>query len=83
MVFHKSAVRGDHCSQKRKEHMSKTIKAIERHIGPNTAAQPLHSHERKLVAEWQSGVEILGHVQRKLRLAFAPAQSSPVATLSY
>jgi hypothetical protein len=51
-------------------------------MGPNTA-QPLHSYERKLVAEWQSGVEILGHVQRKLRLAFAPAQSPPVATLSH
>jgi len=63
--------------------MSRTIKAIERHMGPNTAAQPLHSYERKLVVEWQSGVEILGHVQRKLRLALAPAQSPPVATLSH
>jgi hypothetical protein len=63
--------------------MSRTIKAIERHMGTNTAAQPLHSYERKIVAEWQSGAEILGHVQRKLRLTFAPAQSPAIATLSH
>ena len=32
------------------------------------------NRERKLVAEWQSGVEILDRVQRKLRLSFAPTQ---------
>jgi len=83
IVFLKSAVSGDHYSQKRKEHMSRIIKAIERHMGPNTAAQPLHSCERKLVAEWQSGAEILGHVQRKLRLTFGPAQAPAGPTLSH
>ena len=79
--------------------MSRTIKAIERHmilpvrlgprsshIRPETAArqtpQPMQNGERKLVAEWQRGAEILGHAQRKLRLAFAPAQSPALATLS-
>jgi hypothetical protein len=80
--------------------MSRTIKAIERHmilpawraaasgrrrldLGPSrTAAQPVQSRERTLVAEWQRGAEILGHAQRKLRLAFAPAQSPALETLS-
>jgi len=72
--------------------MSRTIKAIERHmilpvrLGPRSsrlrpetaarqAAQPVQNGERKLVAEWQRGAEILGRAQRKLRLAFAPAHS--------
>jgi hypothetical protein len=79
--------------------MSRTIKAIERHmilpvrLGPRSsrlrpeatvrqAAQPMQNGKRKLVAEWQRGAEILGHAQRKLRLAFAPAQSPALATLS-
>ena len=79
--------------------MSRTIKAIERHmimpvrLGPRSsrlrpeatarqAAQPMQNGERKLVAEWRRGAEILGHAQRKLRLAFAPAQSPALATLS-
>jgi len=42
----------------------------------------MQNGKRKLVAEWQRGAEILGHAQRKLRLAFAPAQSPALATLS-
>ena len=42
----------------------------------------LQNGERKLVAEWQRGAEILGHAQRKLRLAFAPTLSPAVATLA-
>jgi len=73
--------------------MSRTIKAIERHMIPRSSrlrveaparqtAQPMRNGERKLVAEWQRGAEILGHAQRKLRLAFAPTQSPALATLS-
>jgi hypothetical protein len=73
--------------------MSGTIKAIERHMIPRSsrlrpeatawqAAQPMQNGERKLVAEWQRGAEILGHAQRKLRLAFAPTQSPALVTLS-
>ena len=73
--------------------MSRTIKAIERHMIPRSsrlrpeatarqAAQPTQNGERKLVAEWQRGAEILGHAQRKLCLALAPTQSPALATLS-
>ena len=62
--------------------MSRTIKAIERHMIPRSRVQPTPSGGRKLVAEWQRGAEILGHVQRKLRLAFAPAHSPAVVTVS-
>jgi hypothetical protein len=70
--------------------MSRTIKAIERHMilrlrpeaTASQAAQLMESRERKLVAEWQRGAEILGQAQRKLRLAFAPTQSPALATLS-
>ena len=74
--------------------MSRTIKAIERHMilpvrpgrrGDTDSSRGelgLQNGERKLVAEWQHGTEILGHAQRKLRLAFAPTQSPAVATLS-
>jgi hypothetical protein len=66
--------------------MSRTTKAIERHMIPRSrrlrpkatarqAAQPMQYCERKLVAEWQRGAEtVFGRAQRKLRLAFAPAQ---------
>ena len=46
------------------------------------AEQPMQNGDRKLVAEWQRGAEILGRAQRKLRLAFAPTQSPALATLS-
>jgi hypothetical protein len=73
--------------------MSRTIKAIERHMIPRSsrlcpeatarqAAQPMQNGQRKLVAEWQRGAEILGHAQRKLRLAFTPEQSPALATVS-
>jgi hypothetical protein len=74
--------------------MSRTIKAIERHmispvrLGPRSTIPPvrsktgrgelgLQSRASKLVAEWQQrGPETLsGHTLRKLRLAFAPAES--------
>jgi hypothetical protein len=49
--------------------MSRTIKAIERHMIPRSnsvrpeaaarqVAQPIQNGERKLVAEWQRGTEI-------------------------
>ena len=71
--------------------MSRTIKAIERHMIPRLSRlhreatarqgiQPAPNGERQLVAEWQRGVEILEHAQRKLRLTFAPTQSHAVAT---
>jgi len=63
--------------------MSETIKAIDPHMTPKTTAPPIPSRERKLVAEWQLGAEILGHAQRKLRLAFAPTQSPAFATLGH
>jgi hypothetical protein len=69
-----------------RKHMSRTIKAIERHMIPRSsrlrpqatarlATETVQPRERKLFAEWQRGAEILGHAQQKLRLAFAPAQS--------
>jgi hypothetical protein len=67
--------------------MSRTIKAIERHMilpvrSNSRRGEPgLQNRERKLVAEWQRGAEILGHVQRKLRLAFAPSQSAELGTV--
>ena len=77
--------------------MSGTIKAIERHMilpvrsGPESVRDSdlspneheLQSGGRKLVAEWQRGAEILGHAQRKLRLAFAPARTTAFAALSH
>jgi hypothetical protein len=99
IVFPKWAVRSRSFFTERKEHMSRTIKAIERHMIPKpsrlqsesdsnkaTARQatpPMGNGERKLSAEWQRGAEILGHGQRKLRLAFAPAQSPAFATLGH
>jgi hypothetical protein len=60
--------------------MSRTIKAIERHMIPRSTILSvrlgLQNAERKLVAEWQHGAEILGHAQQKLRLSFAQAQFS-------
>jgi hypothetical protein len=67
--------------------MSRTIKAIERHMilpvrSKTRGGEPeLQNGERKLVAEWQRGAEILGLAQRKLRLAFASAHSTTFATL--
>jgi hypothetical protein len=57
--------------------MSRTIKAIERHMIPRSTTQSIQYPERKVVAEWQQrGPEtISGLALRKLRLAFAPSQS--------
>ena len=71
---------------KRKEPMSRTIKAVERserdwrQATAHHVTQFMQMGERRLVAEWQSGAEVLGYAQRKLRLALAPAQSPGTAT---
>ena len=54
--------------------MSRTIKAIERHMIPQSKAVSVQSRAAKLVAEWQQrGPETLsGRALRKLRLALAP-----------
>ena len=78
--------------------MSRTIKAIERHMIPRPTIPPVRSANRtdssrgelglqprnsKLVAEWQRGLETLtGSAQRKLRLVFAPSQSTKLATIN-
>ena len=60
--------------------MSRTIKAIERHMISQAKVPPvqlgLQSRAAKLVTEWQQrGPETLsGHAFRKLRLALAPSQ---------
>jgi hypothetical protein len=67
--------------------MSRTIKAIERHMilpvrsGCQDDTDSSHG-ERRLVAEWQRGAEILGHTQGKLRLAFASSQSTNLARVN-
>jgi hypothetical protein len=66
--------------------MSRTIKAVERHMIPQDKVPPvrlgLQSLAAKLVAEWQQrGPETFsGHAFRKLRLALAPTQSVIIAT---
>ena len=75
--------------------MSRTFKAIERHLAsrPRPAVPPVRSQTRRgelglqpsapsLIAEWQErGPETLsGHALRKLRLAFAPTQSVTTAS---
>ena len=57
--------------------MSRTTKAIERHVIPQSKAVSVQSRAPGLVAEWQQrGPETLaGYALRKLRLALAPAQS--------
>jgi hypothetical protein len=67
--------------------MSRTIKAIERHMilparsgrGDTDSSRGelgVQPRDAKLVAEWQRGLEtVTGSAQRKLRLVFAPAQS--------
>jgi hypothetical protein len=65
--------------------MSSTIKAIERHMIPQSTVPPvrlgLQSRAATLVAEWQQrGPETLsGHALGKLRLALAPTQSATTA----
>lgn len=61
--------------------MSTTIKAIERHLIPQSTAVPVQPRALKLIAEWQQrGPETAsGHALRKLRLSFAPAHSALIA----
>jgi hypothetical protein len=64
LVFLKRASLGRsfRCSEKRKEHMSRTIKAIERHMIPRSRIQPAPNGEHNLVAEWQQrGPEAIGN----------------------
>ena len=61
--------------------MSRTIKAIERHMVPGPKHRIVQPFGRNLVGEWQQrGPEILsGHAFRKLRLVFAPPYSVTTA----
>jgi hypothetical protein len=68
--------------------MSRTIKAIERHMIRRSTIPPvrlvLQNGERKFVTEWQQRVPetLSGRMLRKLRLAFAPSQSAKLATVN-
>jgi len=64
--------------------MSGTIKAIERHMTPPSKREAVEPHAPKLVGEWQQrGPETFsGYGLRKLRLAFAPSQSTKLATVN-
>jgi hypothetical protein len=65
--------------------MSRTIKAIERHMIPRSTIPPvrlgLQPRDPKLVAEWQRGPEtFFERALRKLRSVFAPARTPATAT---
>lgn len=62
--------------------MSRTLKAIERHMTPSSKSDVVERSASKLIGEWQQrGPETLsGRMLRKLRLAFAPSQSTKLAT---
>ena len=64
--------------------MSRTLKAIERHMTQPSKSEVVEPHAPKLVAERQQrGPEtILGFALRKLRLVFAPSQSTKLATVN-
>jgi hypothetical protein len=64
--------------------MSRTIKAIERHIASRPRPAVVQPSASSLIAEWQQrGPETLsGHALQKLRLVFAPAHSPALASLS-
>jgi hypothetical protein len=64
--------------------MSRTLKAIERHMTTPSKREAVEPHAPKLVGEWQQhGPETLsGRMLRKLRLAFAPSQSTKLATVN-
>ena len=64
--------------------MSRTLKAIERHMTPPGKHEAVEPHALKLVGEWQQrGPETLsGRILRKLRSAFAPSQSTKLATVN-
>ena len=62
--------------------MSRTLKAIERHMTQPSKSEVVERSAAKLVGEWeQHGPETLSRrILRKLRLAFAPSQSTKLAT---
>jgi hypothetical protein len=62
--------------------MNRTIKAIERHMIPQSKAVSVQSRVPSLIADWQQrGPETLsGHALRKLRLSFAPLQAVTTAS---
>ena len=62
--------------------MSRTLKAIERHMTQPSKREVVERPAPKLVGEWQQrGPETLsGRMLRKLRLAFAP--STKLATVN-
>jgi len=64
--------------------MSRTLKAIERHMTPPSKGEAVERSAPKLVGEWQQrGPETFyGYALRKLRLAFAPSQSTKLATVN-
>ena len=64
--------------------MSRTIKAIERHMTQPSQSEVVERSATKLVGERQQrGPEtILGSALRKLRLVFAPSQSTKLATVN-
>jgi hypothetical protein len=64
--------------------MSRTLKAIERHMTQSSKSEVVERSAPKLVGEWQHrGPEtILGFALRKLRLVFAPSQSTKLATIN-
>ena len=64
--------------------MSRTLKAIERHMTQPSKSEVVERSAQKLVGEWQQrGPEtILGFALRKLRLVFAPSQSTKLVTIN-
>ena len=64
--------------------MSRTIEAIQRHMTPPSKREAVEPHASKLVGEWQQrGPETLsGRMLRKLRLAFAPSESTTLAAVN-
>jgi len=80
IVFQEEQVRSDGGCMKNSNtrgNMSRTIKALERHMIPQSKAVSVQSRAPSLVADWQQrGPETLsGYALRKLRLSFAPLQS--------
>ena len=64
--------------------MSRTLKAIERHMTQPSKSEVVERSAPKLVGgRQQRGPEtILGFALRKLRLVFAPSQSAKLATIN-
>jgi hypothetical protein len=64
--------------------MSRTLKAIERHMRVPSKREAVEPRAPKLIGEWQQrGPETFsGYALRKLRLAFAPSQSTKLATVN-